>query len=93
MQLAHVLNLDIFPLLCSVFQLYCSNRAWAGLSHAAVIQSVCHERLQLVFPDGAMDAYVELARACMAYDPEQRPTCDDILEVLTPFAQAIHGSA
>ena len=67
--------------------MYCSSRAWAGMSHAAVIQAVCQQRLRLHFPPGAIDVYVALAAACMSYDAGQRPSMEDVVEVLAPVAQ------
>lgn len=58
-----------------------SSRAWAGLSHARVIQLVCVERMGLIFPPDTPDALVMLGTACMAFDPADRPTFEDILEV------------
>lgn len=60
------------------------SRAWVGLSHSAVVQAVCVKRQQLQFPVDTPDALAMLGRACLSYDPEERPTFEDILEVLGP---------
>lgn len=57
-------------------------RAWAGLSHHAVVHAVCVKRQQLQFPSEAPEALVMLGQACMSAAPEERPTFEDILEVL-----------
>jgi hypothetical protein len=60
------------------------SRAWAGLSHSAVVQAVCVQRLQLQFPPDSPEALSMLGQACLSYDPADRPTFEDILEVLEP---------
>ena len=66
------------------------SRAWAGLSHAAVVDAVCVKKLRLTFPPNTPDAMVALGTACMEADPDARPSFEDILEVLEP-CQALLG--
>ena len=66
-----------------------SSRAWAGMSHQAVVKAVCINKLQLQFPSNAPEALVALGQACMAYDAAERPSFEDILDVLAPLNDAI----
>lgn len=75
--------------LCNAPQMVSSSRAWAGMSHQAVVKAVCIDKLQLQFPADAPEALVALGQACMAYDPAERPTLEDILEVLAPLNEFI----
>jgi hypothetical protein len=47
-----------------------------------VVHAVCVKRQQLQFPSEAPEALVALGQACMSAAPEERPTFEDILEVL-----------
>jgi hypothetical protein len=64
-------------------------RAWAGLSHHGVVHAVCVKRQSLQFPPDAPEALVDLGQACMSYQPEDRPTFRDVLDVLTPLRDFI----
>lgn len=66
-------------------QMTCSSRAWAGMSHQAVVQAGCVDKLRLVFPDTTPEPIVMLAEACMSFDAAERPTFQDILDILTPL--------
>jgi len=65
-------------------QMVTGSRAWAGMSHSAVVQAVCVKQQQLQFPSDAPEALSMLGQACMSYNPADRPTFEDILEVLEP---------
>ena len=64
-------------------------RAWAGLSHHGVVHAVCVQRQRLQFPPDAPEALVELGQACMSYEPKDRPTFKDVLDVLMPLRDFI----
>lgn len=68
-------------------------RAWAGLSHHGVVLTVCVKHQQLNFPAEAPEALVALGQACMAADPEARPSFDDIVDVLAPLRDFVVSSA
>lgn len=59
------------------------------MSHQAVVKAVCIDKLQLQFPADAPEALVALGQACMSYDPDERPSFEDILEVLAPLNDMI----
>lgn len=74
-------------------QMVSSSRAWAGMSHQAVVKAVCTDKLSLIFPYEIPDALVALGQACMEYNAEDRPSFEEILEVLEPFNAVIQGAA
>jgi hypothetical protein len=80
-----------------LWQMAYGNRPWAGLSHAAIVRAVCVERRQLAFaprPGGDGPGAIELlASACMAHDPAERPTFDEILGMLGALGDAAKGAA
>jgi hypothetical protein len=57
----------------------------------AVVNAVCCDKKQLQFPDDAPEALVMLGRACMAYIAAERPTFQDILDILDPLNDVIMG--
>jgi hypothetical protein len=57
----------------------------------AVVNAVCCDKKQLQFPDDAPEALVMLGRACMAYNAAERPTFQDILDILDPLNDVITG--
>lgn len=67
-------------------------RAWAGLSHHAVVHAVCVKKQHLQFPPEAPEALVDLGKACMSHDPEERPTFKDILDILMPLRDFVQAS-
>ncbi|KAF6260297.1 kinase-like domain-containing protein [Scenedesmus sp. NREL 46B-D3] len=74
-----------------LWQMVTGSRAWAGLSHMGVVNAVCCNRQQLQFPGDAPDALVMLGVACMAHDPAERPTFQDVLDILEPLNDVILG--
>lgn len=66
-----------------------SSRAWAGMSHQGVVKAVCIDKLQLQFPEEAPDALAALGEACMSYNPDERPSFEDILDILAPLNDVI----
>jgi hypothetical protein len=73
-------------------QMAASSRAWAGLSHQAVVHAVCVERLQLAFPQDTPEAVVMLGEACLAYEPSERPSFQDIVDVLMPLSEVLQSA-
>jgi hypothetical protein len=69
------------------------SRAWAGMSHIAVVDAVCCKKQQLEFPEGAPEALVMLGKACMSYHPADRPSFDDVLEILAPLNAVLRATA
>lgn len=67
------------------------NRPWAGMSHAAIIRAVCIEHRELLFGDETPGGVVHLAQACLSYNPAQRPTFQDVMEVLEPLRASVMG--
>jgi len=78
---------DVYSFGVLLWQLCCSCRAWGGMSHGAVVNAVCYERLQLLFPEDSPEGFIDLAQACMAFNAEDRPACDDIIDILLPLGQ------
>ena len=61
-----------------LWQMYTGSRPWPGMSHGQIIMTVASKK-QLVFPQGAPQAFVDLALACMAYAPEDRPALEQVM--------------
>eukprot|EP00879_Flechtneria_rotunda_P001352 GHRR01001502.1.p1 GENE.GHRR01001502.1~~GHRR01001502.1.p1 ORF type:complete len:1180 (+),score=462.14 GHRR01001502.1:255-3794(+) len=83
---------DVYSFGVLLWQMVTGSRAWAGMSHMAVVDVVCCKRLQLQFPEDAPEAFVLLGQACMAYDPAERPSFRDILDILEPINSMITNS-
>lgn len=60
---------------------------WAGMTHAQIVYSVGMLKSQLLFPDAAPAAFVDLAKRCMSLDPASRPQFADLLEELQSAAR------
>ncbi|WIA44433.1 hypothetical protein OEZ86_007193 [Tetradesmus obliquus] len=76
---------DVYSFGVLLWQMVTGSRAWAGMSHMAVVNAVCCDKKTLQFPADAPDALVMLGKACMAYNPAERPTFQDILDILEPL--------
>ncbi|WIA09457.1 hypothetical protein OEZ85_008858 [Tetradesmus obliquus] len=83
---------DVYSFGVLLFQMAASSRAWAGLSHQAVVQAVCVQRLQLAFPSATPEAIVMLGEACLAHEPKDRPSFQDIVDVLMPLSEVLLGA-
>eukprot|EP00775_Hariotina_reticulata_P009524 gene9524-9688_t len=84
---------DVYSFGVLLWQMVSGSRAWAGMSHMAVVNAVCCKKQQLEFPAGAPDALVMLGKACMSYNPADRPSFDDILEILAPLNAVLQAAA
>eukprot|EP00878_Enallax_costatus_P015719 GHUV01016470.1.p1 GENE.GHUV01016470.1~~GHUV01016470.1.p1 ORF type:complete len:346 (+),score=111.35 GHUV01016470.1:799-1836(+) len=82
---------DVYSFGVLLWQMVTGSRAWAGMSHMAVVNAVCCQKLQLQFPPDAPDGLVLLGQACMASEPSDRPTFSDVLEILEPLNEIIAG--
>jgi hypothetical protein len=63
-------------------------RAWAGLSHTAVVLQVSALGRSLEVPAGLPPALDDLARGCLARDPAARPTFAEAAGKLAGWLQA-----
>lgn len=81
---------DVWSFGVLLWQLCVGARPWRGASAAAVIHAVCVERAGLEFEahPHVPECLQLLASACMARDPSQRPSFEDILDILQPLALA-----
>jgi len=64
--------------------------------HMAVVRRCVLRRRPapaLEFPAGAPDALVMLGKACIELQPADRPSFDDILEILAPLNAVLQGAA
>ncbi len=75
---------DVYSLGVIMWQLVTAQRPWAGLRAHQILRKKTRERSTLTFPqhtpfqDGRMNAFVQLAEACMNVDYRLRP---DVAEV------------
>jgi serine/threonine protein kinase len=81
---------DVWSFGVLLWQLCVGTQPWGGAGPATVIASVCVDRAGLGFePDcGVPECLQLLASACMAWEPSERPTFEDILDILEPLAAA-----
>jgi hypothetical protein len=61
------------------------------MGHAAIVQAVCIEGRALQFGPDVPEGIALLAAACMARDPADRPSFEDVLEILDPLGAALCG--
>ncbi len=74
-----------------MYELYCCQRAFAGLPHMAIAQQVYHQGLRPVFPAGTPPDYVQLASDCWRTAPAERPTFGQIIGRLEAMEASMGG--
>ncbi len=74
---------DVYSFGVLLWELFCGERAWEGCLAVQIVFAVGTLGHTLDFPDEAPAALKDLAAACMATDPRDRPHFDDIVERLT----------
>lgn len=84
---------DVYSFGVLLWQMACGVRPWGGMGHAAIINAVCNERRELEFGEETPEGIKLLARAAMAFEPAERPTFEEVLEVLAPLEAALAGPA
>jgi hypothetical protein len=71
-----------------MWEFYTAAKPYAGLTREGIIESVARRGARPVFPAGTPRAYVNLATACWATSPVDRPAFSDILGQLQAMADA-----
>ncbi|BDA44489.1 probable mitogen-activated protein kinase kinase kinase 11 at C-terminar half [Coccomyxa sp. Obi] len=85
---------DVYSFGVMLWEMYCGERAWAGLNTAQVIHAVAINNQSLKAPAGTPSGYADLMIACMARDPEARPNFQVITETVAQLrAELDAGSA
>lgn len=82
---------DVYSFGVLLWQMCEGSRPWAGMSHCAIVRAVCSGERQLQFGDHTPDVIQTLALACLSHEPRDRPTFDDIIDVLGPVAAALRA--
>ncbi len=85
----------ILPLLFAavqMWQMYNGSRPWAGLSHGQIIMTVVSGG-RLTFPAAAPSEYVDLALSCMAFNPQDRPTIEQVMVGLSGMHACVRTMA
>jgi serine/threonine protein kinase len=90
---------DVYSFGVLLWQMYTGQRPWSGLSHAAVIMRVATLRQGLACPEDMPAGLASLVGACCSSDAQERPSFEDVLEVLQPIMelaeveQSSHGGS
>ncbi len=69
-----------------LWELYCGQRAWDGLTGFQITYAVLWNGQSLQFPDDAPGPLRDLACACLSSQPEKRPTIDEVVDRLAGMA-------
>ncbi|KIZ03647.1 Mitogen-activated protein kinase kinase kinase [Monoraphidium neglectum] len=80
---------DVYSFGVLLWQMCVGSRPWAGMSHAAVVRAVVQERRSLELGSETPEGVALLAGACMARDPNERPSFREVLEVLEPLGEML----
>lgn len=76
---------DIYSFGVIMWELYMSQRPWAGLRHAQVIAAKLYKSQTLQFAESVPQAYESLCSDCMSVDFRSRPSASEVLERLEAF--------
>jgi hypothetical protein len=57
-----------------------------------VVTELPDPTLQGKFPAEEMQIMTHLARECLQWDPEARPTMTEVVQILSTIAPALHGT-
>ncbi|KAI8469487.1 MAG: hypothetical protein J3K34DRAFT_459366 [Monoraphidium minutum] len=79
---------DVFAFGTLMWEVYTCRRPWQGLTREGIIDRVLCRGARPHFPAGAPRAYVDLANACWAASPVDRPAIPDILGALQRMGDA-----
>ena len=84
---------DVFAFGVLMWEFYTARRPFAGLGRDAIADAVLRRGARPAFPPGAPRAYVELAAACWAPAPGDRPSFADVGAALHAMADAMAAHA
>jgi len=75
---------DVYSFGVVLWELYTGERPWAGLRHAQIITAkvMKQPKDQLQWPPGSHKTIKAIAQHCLQFDPHQRPTFDEVVEML-----------
>jgi serine/threonine protein kinase len=83
---------DVYSFGIMMWEFYTSKAPYAGLTREGIMERVLHRGGRPAFPSGAPRTYVELATACWAASPADRPSFDDIVGRLQEMAGNIEAA-
>jgi serine/threonine protein kinase len=78
---------DVYSFGVLLWEMLTSTRAWAGMSHAAIICQVAVMGRSLELPPGLPPCLHQLLASCLDRDPNNRPGFDQIAQQLQDFVQ------
>lgn len=84
---------DVYAFGVLIWEMTTGVRAWAGMSHTQILAAVAMEGKQLCFLPDCNPSLVELARRCMARNPESRPTFPQIQDRLEQLDRELQAAA
>jgi len=82
---------DVYAFGITMFEFYTAKRPYAGLLRDAIVDRVLNGNRRPTFPVGAPRAYVDLASACWALSPADRPTMEEVVERLGGLSEQMAG--
>lgn len=71
---------DVYAFGVILWEMYCGVRAWGGWAPADIIALVNTGYGQLPWPDTAPDDYKEIVEQCMMFQPNKRPTMNEVFD-------------